>query len=66
MTEFFELLHSDEQAALEAAGLERVTVELTHEVADGMHGAIVRARKPYAAEPQRLPLATAGKASGCC
>jgi arsenite methyltransferase len=51
---------------LEAAGLERVTVELTHEVADGMHGAIVKARKPYEAEPQRLPLATAGKASGCC
>src|SRR4051812_47217449 len=51
---------------LEAAGFERVTVEFTHEVADGMHGAIVKARKPYAAEPQPLPLATAGKASGCC
>jgi SAM-dependent methyltransferase len=32
-------------AGLEAAGLEDVSVELTHEVADGMHGAIVRARK---------------------
>ena len=29
-----------------AAGLVDVEVELTHEVADGMHGAIVRARKP--------------------
>jgi SAM-dependent methyltransferase len=32
-------------AGLEAAGFEDVSVEFTHEVADGMHGAIVRARK---------------------
>ncbi len=31
---------------LESAGLVDVDVELTHSVADGMHGAIVRARKP--------------------
>jgi arsenite methyltransferase len=31
---------------LEKAGLAEVEVELTHAVADGMHGAIVRARKP--------------------
>ncbi len=31
---------------LAAAGLVDVEVELTHAVADGMHGAIVRARKP--------------------
>jgi SAM-dependent methyltransferase len=31
---------------LERAGLTDVEVELTHRVADGMHGAIVRARKP--------------------
>jgi arsenite methyltransferase len=30
-------------AGLEAAGFEQVSVEFTHEVADGMHGAIVRA-----------------------
>jgi arsenite methyltransferase len=30
-------------AGLEAAGFEHVTVEFTHEVADGMHGAIVKA-----------------------
>jgi SAM-dependent methyltransferase len=30
---------------LEAVGFEDVSVEFTHEVADGMHGAIVRARK---------------------
>jgi arsenite methyltransferase len=37
---------SEYVAGLEAAGLEDVSVELTHEVADGMHGAIVKARKP--------------------
>ena len=30
---------------LEAAGFEDVSVEFTHQVADGMHGAIVKARK---------------------
>jgi arsenite methyltransferase len=32
-------------AGLEAAGFEDVTVELTHQVADGMHGAIVKGVK---------------------
>ena len=36
------------EAALEAAGFDDVSVEFTHEVADGMHGAIVKARKPAA------------------
>ena len=36
------------EAALEAAGFDEVSVEFTHEVADGMHGAIVKARKPAA------------------
>jgi hypothetical protein len=31
---------------LMAAGFEQVSVEFTHSVADGMHGAIVRAVKP--------------------
>jgi arsenite methyltransferase len=33
------------EAGLEAAGFESVSVEFTHEVADGMHAAIVKARK---------------------
>ena len=37
---------SEYRDGLEAAGLEDVSVELTHSVADRMHGAIVRARKP--------------------
>jgi arsenite methyltransferase len=34
------------EAGLAAAGLEDVSVEFTHEVADGMHAAIVKATKP--------------------
>jgi SAM-dependent methyltransferase len=37
---------SEYRDGLEAAGLEDVSVELTHEVADGMHAAIVKAAKP--------------------
>ena len=33
------------EAGLEAAGFEDVSVEFTHEVADGMHGAMIRRRK---------------------
>ncbi|HXR11495.1 MAG TPA: arsenite methyltransferase [Gaiellaceae bacterium] len=42
------LSRSEYVAGLEAAGLEDVSVEFTHAVANGMHGAIVRARKPSA------------------
>jgi arsenite methyltransferase len=53
------------EAGLAAAGLEEIQVELTGEVADGMHSAIVRARKPASADPPPLPaLAAAGR--GCC
>ena len=34
------------EAGLEAAGFEDVAVEFTHEVGDGMHSAIIKARKP--------------------
>ncbi len=34
------------EAGLEAAGFEEISVEFTHPVAEGMHSAIVRARKP--------------------
>ena len=39
---------SEYRDGLRAAGLVDVEIELTHAVADGMHGAIVRARKPPA------------------
>jgi len=40
------LSKSEYEAGLEAAGLTNVSVEFTHQVADGMHGAIVKAVKP--------------------
>jgi arsenite methyltransferase len=43
------LSKSEYEAGLEAAGFEQVSVEFTHKVADGMHGAIVKAVKPDAA-----------------
>src|SRR5580765_5121329 len=60
-------LSKDEyEAGLEAAGFEQVSVEFTHEVADGMHGAIVKAVK--AAEPERkgLPVIQPAAQAGCC
>jgi arsenite methyltransferase len=43
------LSQGEYEAALEAAGFEDVSVRFTHSVADGMHSAIVKARKPTAA-----------------
>ena len=40
------LSKAEYEAGLEAAGFVDVSVEFTHEVADGMHGAIVKAVKP--------------------
>ncbi len=39
------LSKSEYVAGLEATGFEGVSVEFTHEVADGMHGAIIKARR---------------------
>ncbi|HEX3330652.1 MAG TPA: arsenite methyltransferase [Gaiellales bacterium] len=39
------LAKAEYEAGLEAAGFEQVSVQFTHEVADGMHGAIVQAVK---------------------
>jgi SAM-dependent methyltransferase len=40
------LSKAEYEAGLEAAGFANVSVEFTHQVADGMHGAIVKAVKP--------------------
>jgi SAM-dependent methyltransferase len=53
---------SEYEAGLAAAGLEGVSIELTHEVVNGMHGAIVRAQKPLGANPA-VP---ATPSAGCC
>ena len=44
----------------------RVSVEFTHEVADGMHGAIVKARKTNEPARKGLPLVQPAASAGCC
>jgi arsenite methyltransferase len=59
------LSEGEYRAGLEAAGLAEVRVEFTHEVADGLHGAIVQARKPLGSPRRDLPL-VGSSAVGCC
>ncbi len=54
------------EAGLEAAGFEQVSVEFTHQVADGMHGAIVKAVKTNQPEQQGLPVIEPAATAGCC
>ena len=54
------------EAGLEAAGFEDVSVEFTHEVADGMHGAIVKAVKTSEPERAGLPVIQPATQAGCC
>jgi hypothetical protein len=54
------------EAAIAGAGFEQVSVEFTHEVADGMHGAIVKAVKTHAPEGQGLPVVQPAARAGCC
>ena len=54
------------EAGLEAAGFEQISVEFTHEVAEGMHGAIVKAVKTSAPERMGLPVIQPASAAGCC
>jgi SAM-dependent methyltransferase len=53
-------------AGLEAAGFVDVSVELTHEVADGMHGAIVKATKTHDPRGMGLPVVQPAARAGCC
>jgi arsenite methyltransferase len=73
------LSKSEYEAGLAATGFEQVSVTFTHQVGDGLHGAIIKATKPTtaaAAEPStvtpagatrggELPLLT-GSEPGCC
>jgi len=54
------------EAGLAAAGLEQISVELTHEVADGMHGAIVKAVKTSGPAARGLPTIQPAARAGCC
>jgi arsenite methyltransferase len=60
------LAKSEYEEGLKAAGFEEISVVFTHEVADGMHGAIVKAVKAAAREPKALPVADAKPRAGCC
>jgi arsenite methyltransferase len=53
-------------AGLEAAGFDEVSVDFTHEVADGMHGAIVKAVKGARPKRRALPVVQAVSSTGCC
>ncbi len=55
---------SEYTRGLTAAGLVDVEVTFTHEVADGLHGANVKARKPASARRELRMLAAAS--TGCC
>jgi SAM-dependent methyltransferase len=54
------------EAGLEAAGFDHVSVEFTHEVADGMHGAIIKALKTTEPERAGLPVVLPAARAGCC
>jgi arsenite methyltransferase len=60
------LSKSEYLGGLEAAGFEEVSVEFTHEVADRMHSAIVKARKTETPEANGLPVIQPAANAGCC
>jgi arsenite methyltransferase len=53
-------------SGLEAAGFEQIEVTFTHEVAEGMHGAIVKAVKALDPDKLDLPLIQSVTQAGCC
>ncbi len=53
-------------AGLEEAGFEQVGVTFTHEVADGMHAAIIKAVKTETPEERGLPVIQPAAKAGCC
>jgi arsenite methyltransferase len=55
---------SEYEAGLTAAGFDDVSVTFTHEVADGLHGAIVKAVRGTG--PLAPPQVEAAVAAGCC
>src|SRR5215207_8133515 len=54
------------EAGLGAAGFEDVSIELTHKVADGMHGAILKAVKTSQPKRTGLPVIQPATSAGCC
>ncbi len=60
------LSKSEYIAGLEEAGFEQVEVTFTHQVADGMHAAIVKAVKTETPEKKGLPVIQPASKAGCC
>jgi SAM-dependent methyltransferase len=60
------LSQGEYEAGLEAAGFEQISVEFTNEVADGMHGAIVKAVKTNEPQDKGLPVIQPAANAGCC
>jgi SAM-dependent methyltransferase len=54
------------EAGLEAAGFEHISIEFTHEVADGMHAAAVKAVKAGELSSKELQVIPRATKSGCC
>ena len=53
-------------AGLEAAGFEDVRITFTHEITDGIHGAIVKASKPTDPRAKGLAVVRPAASAGCC
>jgi arsenite methyltransferase len=60
------LSKSGYEVGLQAVGFEDVSVEFTHDVADGIHGAIIRAVKTTDPTAKRLPVVQPAARAGCC
>ena len=60
------LSRAEYEAGLEAAGSRRSTSTFTHSVADGMHGAIVKAVKTREPARRGLPVVQPAASAGCC
>jgi arsenite methyltransferase len=60
------LSKSEWEVGLEAVGLEKISVEFTHEVADGIHGAIIKAVKTTDSAASGLPVVQPATSAGCC
>jgi SAM-dependent methyltransferase len=60
------LSKSEWEVGLEAVGFENISVDFTHEVADGIHGAIIKAVKTTDPAGKGLPVIQPAERAGCC
>jgi arsenite methyltransferase len=60
------LSKAEYEAGLEAAGFVHISVEFTHQVADGIHSAIVKAAKTNEPERKGLPVIQPAATDVCC